>query len=247
MLWGIAAVRIPLHPSFRAEGAAHSARCEEKIPACGSILTTQRTRRSRCKNPLIGRHRAQSPPPCDCPIPPVLRPLKTRVKGGKESLPLACSQAKALPLQGANACVMRSTTVWCARTHELAILHMQAKLLTARRAAAHERSRSNARSTCVRRCQACEAGGLLCLSATNFDNPSVTACAAPPSWRRQGRAPPSGTKSPLIWRFLSSRIRRSPAGAVCITYALTLAQGRLIRVIMPLRQRMRLPTVRNDG
>ena len=30
-------------------------------------------------------------------------------------------------------CVMRSTTVWCARTHELAILHMQAKLLTKRK------------------------------------------------------------------------------------------------------------------
>ena len=39
----------------------------------------------------------------------------------------------ALPVQGANACVMRSTTVWCARTHELAILHMHAKLLTKRK------------------------------------------------------------------------------------------------------------------
>ena len=28
---------------------------------------------------------------------------------------------------------MRITTVWCARTHELAILHMQAKLLTKRK------------------------------------------------------------------------------------------------------------------
>ena len=36
-------------------------------------------------------------------------------------------------MQGANACVMRSTTVWCARTHELAILHMHAKLLTKRK------------------------------------------------------------------------------------------------------------------
>ena len=31
----------------------------------------------------------------------------------------------------------------------------------------------------------------------------------------------SVTKLPLIWQFLSSRIRRSPTGAVCITYALT--------------------------
>ena len=36
-------------------------------------------------------------------------------------------------MQGANACVMRITTVWCARTHELAILHMHAKLLTKRK------------------------------------------------------------------------------------------------------------------
>ena len=36
-------------------------------------------------------------------------------------------------MQGANAGVMRSTTVWCARTHELAILHMHAKLLTKRK------------------------------------------------------------------------------------------------------------------
>ena len=40
---------------------------------------------------------------------------------------------------------MRISAVRCARTHELAILHMQAKLLTARRAAAHERSRSRRR------------------------------------------------------------------------------------------------------
>ena len=32
-----------------------------EIPACGSILTMQRTRRSRSKNPLIERHRAQFP------------------------------------------------------------------------------------------------------------------------------------------------------------------------------------------
>ena len=35
------------------------------------------------------------------------------------------------------------------------------------------------------------------------------------------RCAASVTKLPLIWQFLSSRIRRSPTGAVGITYALT--------------------------
>ena len=64
-------------------------------------------------------------------------------------------------------------------------------------------------SLCKGGCRACEAGGLLCMFITYFDNPFVTACAAPPP----------------------------------------LAQGRLSRVIIPVRQRMRgfLAHARNDG
>ena len=35
-------------------------------------------------------------------------------------------------------------------------------------------------------------------------HPSGSQARLPPSWRRQGKAPPAGTKSPLIWRFFSS-------------------------------------------
>ena len=66
-----------------------------KILACGSILTMQRTRRSRSKNPLVicviprSRRRRRNPL-AECRIPPVGKPtspLKTSVKGARKAFP----------------------------------------------------------------------------------------------------------------------------------------------------------------
>ncbi len=121
---------------------------------------------------------------------------------------------------------MRSTTMWCVRTHELAILHMRAKLLTKRKVYLRETVPS------LR-------GGRVVVACLSWTLTTLSSATQTPSWRRQGKAPPAGTKSPLIWRFLSSRTRRSPTGTVCITYALTLIQGRHVRVLLPVRRRMR--------